>query len=394
MTSSKNMWLLLSGVFVSESAAWIGTIGSLQFLSETLDSRFYQSAILVSGALFGIFLSPYAGRIIDSFHPKRILLFSGIIRMLAIALMMWAIWSSNVWFMVAFQMIIVIASTFYFPTINAVIPALVPERQLMRANMLNFNLATVARILGTALGGVLITFISLEHIFILSGLIYLLLIALTLMLRMEYAPHPHTNKNRQKPAFSELFQLMRAEPAVPNLLILTCIPFLFIGGLNLFTIEISEQHQMDSLKGIIYAVEGTSILVAGVFMKRLTARWGKSNILFAGAFAVIVSLLALIPANMPLQLAAFSLFGLASGLFIPLSNMEAQVLISKDALGRFFSFKRMIETTTIQVSLIFTGMTLDLLSLPALLLIYAALSMAAVLIARRRFRAALSLPRT
>ncbi|MDG0875797.1 hypothetical protein L5D93_26600 [Paenibacillus thiaminolyticus] len=62
MTSSRNMWLLLSGVFVSESAAWIGTIGSLQFLSETLDSRFYQSAILVSGAIFGIFLSPLRGQ--------------------------------------------------------------------------------------------------------------------------------------------------------------------------------------------------------------------------------------------------------------------------------------------------------------------------------------------
>lgn len=386
MKSTRNMWLLLAGVFVSELAAWIGTIGSLQFLSETLSSRFLQSIILVSGAVFGIFLAPYAGKIIDQFSPKPILIYSGLLRIAAIGSMLFAIWNANVWLMIIFQLIIVISSSFYFPTVNAVMPTVVPERHLMKANMLNFNLATFARIFGTALGGVLLTFVSLEKLYILSGLTYSILIVLTLMLTMDKTElDTKSGKTRLKQSFSEIFPLIRKEPIVCTLLMLTCIPFLFIGGFNLFAIELSEAQNFDSLKGIIYAVEGSSILLAGVFMRKITAKWGKSNVLFLGSTMVIGSMLLLLLPIMSVQIAAFAIFGFASGIFIPLSNMEAQVHISKEALGRFFSFKRMIETTVIQCSLIFSGLLLDLASFQVLMGLYAALSIVCVAYAWRFF---------
>ena len=384
--SNRNMWLILSGVFVSELAAWIGTIGSLQFLSEQLSSRFLQSFILVSGAVFGIFLAPYAGNVIDRLHPKKILLYSGMLRIAAIGFMLAAIWNQNVWYMIVFQLIIVISSSFYFPTVNAVLPVIVPEDQLMKANMLNFNLTTIARIFGTAIGGVLLTILSLQNVYVISGIIYVVLIILTCMLSFDRSQLSNvTHRARSKASFSELFPLMRREPMVKALLIMTCIPFLFIGGFNVFAIELSEAHHFDGLKGIIYAVEGTSILIAGLAMKKLAQRMSKPALLFGGAMLVIGSLIILIIPLMPVQMIGFAVFGFAGGLFIPLSNTEAQVRISKDALGRFFSLKRMIETSVLQLSLIFTGIILDVSSFQTLMIMYAAVCVICLIGARSVF---------
>lgn len=390
MIRNRNLLILLIGVFMSELAVWIGTIGSLQFLSEQLSSRFLQALILVSGALLGIGFAPYAGKMIDRLNPKVTLLFSSSLRIAAVLTMLIAIEKQSIAFMIVFQLILALASAFYFPTVNTVIPRIVSEEHLLRANMLNFNLTTVARIFGTAVGGLLLSTTSLKEVFLLSGATYCLLTLMTACLQIPSNTAHGQISTRPKVTFVELFPLMKQQPIIGSLLLMTGIPFLFIGSFNLLAIEISEFHTLDSLKGVIYTLEGVSILLAGVLLKRLTSSWGKWRILLCGAVLVIISMLLLMIPMMSVQVIAFAIFGFASGLFIPLSNMEAQVRITKDVLGRFFSFKRMIETTVIQFSLIATGALLDIFSLSTVMACYGTLSLIVLVLAISKNKAYLA----
>lgn len=379
MWKNRNVWIILVGEMIAGLGLWTGIIGNLEFMQERIPSDFLKSVIMAIGLLAGILAGPLAGKIIDQSKKKTVLLISGFGRMISVSFMLIAIGTGSIWWMVAFMISIQLSAAFYFPALQATIPLVVKDDQLLQMNGWHMNVATMARVIGTALAGVVLVYWSLESLYYMSIIAYAGLLIFTYMLRIDEGQGTEAQvkvASSSKGGFMEVFPILKSYPAVMMTLVMTLIPLLFIGSFNLLVINISELQDSSSIKGAIYAAEGIAFMLGTVVVKYIANKWHTSTILFFFAFVIGVAELILIFAASPvLSVTAFAVFGFAVGSFFPTAMTIFQKQMPKAFHGRFFSFRNMLERVIFQVVLLATGALLDLIGLQWMVVVFGVISL-------------------
>ncbi|GMB08042.1 MFS transporter [Thermolongibacillus altinsuensis] len=376
MWKNRNVWLVLGGEFIAGVGLWLGIIGNLEFLQTYVPSDFLKSLILFSGLLAGVMVGPLAGRVIDTYQKKQVLLYAGAGRMFSVVFMLLALKYESIFWMVCFMVSIQIAAAFYFPALQATIPLVVAEKELLAMNGIHMNVATMARIFGTAFGGALLVVMSLYSLYIGAMIAYALLFLSTFFLTVKENKTPPSSKQETKQGFKEVIPILRNVPIVYIAILLTFVPQLFIGGFNLMVINISELQHDPSIKGWLYTIEGTCFLIGAFIVKRITD--DKRFVRWMYVFAIMIAFahLSLYFADIKIaSILSFGLFGMAVGCFFPITATIFQTNIAKEYHGRFFSFKNMLDRVMFQVVLLSSGFLLDTIGLQKMVLIFGALSL-------------------
>ncbi|MDO3677524.1 MFS transporter [Paenibacillus ehimensis] len=399
MWTNRNVWIVLAGEFIAGLGLWMSIIANLEFMQQKVPSDFMKSLILFAGLLAGVLFGPLAGRVIDTTSKKKVLMLSGAGRLVSVCFMFVALYFDSIWWMVLFAVTLQISAAFYFPALQSVIPLIVKERELLALNGVHMNAGTIARILGTTLAGLMLTVMSLQGLYVASFVAYVALLASTAFLNVPESGQrqakeasavpggePAEAENRgsdpagqappvEQSGFKALLPVLRSEPTVLTVLWLTLVPTLFIGGFNLMVINISELQHDAQVKGLLYAVEGVSFILAGFLVKWMADRGGLMNRLFLFAAVVAAAQCLLYFADSKLcALLSFGLFGLAAGGFFPAASTLFQKQIPKAYHGRFFSFRSMLDRVVFQVVLLSTGLLLDSIGLQLMVLLYGVLS--------------------
>lgn len=379
MWKNRNVWIILVGELIAGLGLWTGIIGNLEFMQERIPSDFLKSVIMAIGLLAGILVGPLAGKIIDQSKKKTVLLISGFGRMISVSFMLIAIGTGSIWWMVAFMISIQLSAAFYFPALQATIPLVVKDEHLLQMNGWHMNVATMARVIGTALAGVVLVYWSLESLYFMSIFAYGGLLLFTFMLRIDEEEGTEAKVKVSAPGkggFMEVFPILKSYPAVMMTLVMTLIPLLFIGSFNLLVINISELQDSASIKGTIYAAEGIAFMIGTIVVKFIAKKWSTSTILFFFAFVIGLAELILIFAVSPiLSVTAFAVFGFAVGSFFPTAMTIFQKQMPKAFHGRFFSFRNMLERVIFQVVLLATGALLDLIGLQWMVVVFGVISL-------------------
>ena len=378
MWRNRNIWIILSGEMIAGLGLWTGIIGNLEFMQEKIPSDFVKALIMSVGLLAGILAGPLAGKIIDQSRKKTVLLVAGTGRMLSVIFMLIAITTGSVWWMIAFMISIQLSATFYFPALQATIPLVVKDDQLLTMNGLHMNVATISRVIGTALAGILLVYWSLASLYWISMVAYGGLLLFTMMLRIDEDEGKEAKVKTvgSNGGFMEVFPVLKAYPAVGMTLIMTLIPLLFLGSFNLVVINISVIQDSASIKGLIYTFEGVAFMVGSFLVKYIAAKWNTTTILFFFATMVAVAEFMLFFAESPVMtLGAFAVLGLSLGCFFPTAMVVFQKQMPKEYHGRFFSFRNMLERVMFQVVLLTAGAFLDIIGLQSMVIIFGVISL-------------------
>ncbi|MHC9159177.1 MULTISPECIES: MFS transporter [Exiguobacterium] len=379
MWKNRNVWIILTGEFVAGLGLWLGIIGNLEFMQDRVPSDFVKAVILAIGLLAGVAIGPLAGRLTDQGSKKKIMLISSIVRALSVIFMFVAIESNSVVWMVVFLIILQGSAAFYFPALQAAIPLIVKERELLALNGVHMNVSTLSRVIGTAIAGVLLTLISLRNVYALSLVAYLLLAVATLFLKLDETKTPSAKKVDAKASsgFKDVFPIIKSIPVIFMTLVMTLIPLLFLGGFNLLVINISELQDSTAIKGWIYTAEGLAFMTGAFMIKRIGEKFSAFSILFSFSFLIGVAQLMLYFADIPfMSIAAFVLFGFSVGCFFPTAVTIFQTRMPKEYHGRFFSFRNMLDRIIFQVVLLVTGFFLDLIGLQLMVVLFGISSIA------------------
>lgn len=378
MWKNRNVWIILSGEMIAGLGLWTGIIGNLEFMQEKVPSDFVKALIMSVGLLAGLIAGPLAGRVIDQSKKKSILLVSGFGRLISVIFMLIAIGTGSIWWMVAFMISIQLSATFYFPALQATIPLIVKDDDLLTMNGLHMNVATISRVLGTALAGIMLVYWSLVSLYWMSMIAYAALLLFTMMLRIDEGEGREAKVKRpaKSGGFMEVFPVLKAYPAVGMTLIMTLIPLLFIGSFNLIVINISEIQDSASIKGLIYTFEGISFMVGAFAVKYISKRWRTTIILFFFATMVaIAEFMLFFAGNTAIMLSAFAVLGFSLGCFFPTAMVIFQKQMPKAYHGRFFSFRNMLERVMFQVVLLTAGAFLDIIGLQSMVVIFGVISL-------------------
>ncbi|MCM3693513.1 MFS transporter [Neobacillus niacini] len=378
MWKNRNVWIILTGEFIAGLGLWLGIIGNLEFMQEKIPSDFLKSLLMAAGLVAGIVVGPYAGKITDQVSKRTVMLWSGLLRTISVVFMLIALATGSVWWMLVFFVSIQISAAFYFPALQATIPLIVKDKDLLQLNGVHMNVSTLSRIIGTAVGGILLVLLPLSMLYIGSLVAYLGLLILTWFLNFEENNNlsPAKKNTNGKSSFKDVLPVIQGLPIVFMTLLMTLVPLLFLGGFNLLVINISELQDSSAIKGWIYAAEGVSFMIGAFFIKKISDKLSSYTILFSSSIFVGLSQLLLYFADVTVvTIAAFLVFGFSVGCFYPTASTIFQTKVPKDFHGRFFSFRNMLDRIGFQIVLLLTGFFLDFIGLQLMCVLYGGLTL-------------------
>ncbi|UCZ55054.1 MFS transporter [Bacillus shivajii] len=185
MTSKFKVFIFLSiSHFISLLGSAMTRFGLGVFAFQETGQVFNFALVLVFGFLPGIILSPLAGVWIDRKGPRLLLLVGNMIGTVAIfsASMLIITTNLNMWQIMIITSALSCVSALQSPALHTLVPMLIPEGSMSRANGILSTVTSASDVLGPVTGGILIAFSGLTLIIFIDLLTYIIVLITILML--------------------------------------------------------------------------------------------------------------------------------------------------------------------------------------------------------------------
>jgi acyl-[acyl-carrier-protein]-phospholipid O-acyltransferase/long-chain-fatty-acid--[acyl-carrier-protein] ligase len=146
------LWTQLLGAFNDNAFRMIVTLRAVHILHDSSQSGTY---LTLAGAIFilpSLLFTGYAGHLADTVSKRTVLISVKIFEIFAMALATLAFFSTSIPLMFCVLFLMALHATFFSPAKYSIVPEMVPDRDLSRANALLEMTTLVAIVLGTSLG--------------------------------------------------------------------------------------------------------------------------------------------------------------------------------------------------------------------------------------------------
>jgi MFS family permease len=157
------LWL---GQLVSSLGDTLNYIALVVYVYQLTGSGFDLSKLSIFQITPILLISPLAGVVIDRFRRKNVLIAADVVRALLILGLAIA---PNLTAIYAIAVLVATATTFFRPTVQAVIPAVVSEEELLAANSVAWSTEQLVQIVGSAVAGGLILWIGPKAAFVFNA---------------------------------------------------------------------------------------------------------------------------------------------------------------------------------------------------------------------------------
>ena len=136
------------------------------WIAETTESPIYVSIAFFLGSLPLVIIPPIVGVFIDRWNRKVIIAITdslqAIITFLIILMFLNNI--ANIWLVMIMNFFRGICQAIHFPTVNAIIPIMIPKKHLSRMNAINYLSTGIIRVIGPIVAATLLAFFIIEQI--------------------------------------------------------------------------------------------------------------------------------------------------------------------------------------------------------------------------------------
>jgi MFS family permease len=179
--------LFWSGNFLSNIGTWMQNVAlSWLVLTLTANSAFWLGVVGFAGSIPFLLFTLFGGVVADRVNKRRLLLVTQSIMMILAFILATLTWLKviTVWEVVVLSFLNGMAMAMNAPSYQALVPRLVPRKDLTNAIALNSAQFNLSRILGPTLGGYAMAIFGMAGNFFLNGLSFLAVLwALT---RIQY----------------------------------------------------------------------------------------------------------------------------------------------------------------------------------------------------------------
>lgn len=172
---NRNFFLLWQGQLVSVFGDALYSMALGFWVLQETGSTTIMGSIMALVTIPRIILGPIAGVIVDRYDRKKLIILGDLIR--GFGMLFVAILALNgllkIWMVMLMGVLLGICSSFFNPSIQSVLPEIVPNDKLVKANS-SYQMATTgADIVGLSIGGFLYTLIGAPLMFLINSISYL-----------------------------------------------------------------------------------------------------------------------------------------------------------------------------------------------------------------------------
>jgi DHA3 family macrolide efflux protein-like MFS transporter len=364
-----NFYLIFSGQFMSGLTTMIVQYAFMWYITDVLKSATALSLSTLMMFLPWIFLAPVAGVVIDRWSKKAIMIGMDLLAALVAIIISMTIGQfaggALLTLLLVAMLTRAITQVFQQPTLNTIVPAIVPEAQLTKANGQIQTLQSLTAIIAPGLSAVLFGIMPMQWI-ILLDVIGAVFGSLTVLL----AYVPQTLPQAEDVSFFHNMRLgvreLMQHRGIFQYSVLSLIAIMFImPGASLYPL-MTTQHFGGTIgqAGIVETVWSVGSLLGGLFI----SIWGAGKNRFVAIFSSLVvmgatfSIFSLLPSNQRgfwifAGLNIFAGFGLA---FMNSPFMAiVQERIKPEMMGRVMSVLMALTNIGAPIGLMFAGPLAD-----------------------------------
>ncbi|MGK7921976.1 MAG: MFS transporter [Trichodesmium sp.] len=340
---------------------WLGQIVSLfgSSLSEfalavwvyqTTGSITHYALLSLFIHLPSLFISPFAGAMVDRWSRRRVMILSDSITGVTALGIMLLVFSGQlqIWHIYIAVGISSVCNAFQWPAYISTIPQIVPVQHLSRANGMVQGAIATARILGPSIAGLLIIKIHLHGVLLVDFSTYL--VGLLTLLTAKF-PRKEKTIARRKVTFESLWQEVVSgwnyvviRSGLRKLTIFFGVIYLSAGILQVLFLPMVLSFASEKELGIVMSVSGIGMLVGSVAV----SLWGGVKRKIEGIlFFVFIQGLCLCLGGLKpaVILAAIGGFGylFSRAIIVSLNHTIWQQKVPQDLQGRVFALQNMME---------------------------------------------------
>lgn len=342
MQSIAQTWLVFS---LTDSPLLLGLLGTMQFLPITIFSLF-------------------AGVVIDKYPKRSILLITQTTSMILAFTLSLLVFTHTVryGYVLTLAVILGLTNTIDMPTRQAFTIEMAGKNDLMNAIALNSATFNLARILGPAIGALILASFGAGWCFLFNGLSFMaVLISLT---KIEVEPYVRT-KISDSNIIQEIkdgLNYIAKEPSLLQTILMVLIIGIFIFNYNVLIPVFTKNvlHQGEKIFGLLMSALGLGSL-AGALMVSVRSKSGpKFKILTLSGVLVSVFLI-LISFTRTYYLTAilFIANGIFNIWFSTTANSTLQITAKEEYRGRVMSVYALVFAGATPVGNMFAGYTAD-----------------------------------
>lgn len=368
--------VLWSATVVSNIGTWMHDVAS-GWLMTSLAPSPLMVALVQAATTLPIFLFALpAGALADILDRRRVLLAVSVVLTVVAAALGLLVWAELVtpWVLLGFTFLSGAGAAFMAPAWQAIVPTLVPRKDLQSAVALNSVGINISRAIGPALSGIIIAGIGIAWPFLFNAVSTLCVIAALLWWKPPAQTRRQLPAERFTGAIRTGLRYTRASKPLRDTLGRAVAFFLFASAYWALLPLIARQvlGGGPELYGMLLACVGGGAVFGALLLPRLKAWLGPDRLVAAGTIGTAIALVVYATVANNYAAAAVSLLAGASWIGVLSSlNVSAQVALPEWVRARGLSVFLTIFFGSMTLGSVVWGQTADVLGIPTALLIAA-----------------------
>jgi MFS family permease len=331
-----NFRLYFIGQVVSVSGTWMQRVAQSWLVLELTNSGVAVGALTAVQFLPILLLAPTGGLLADRMDKRRLLyLTQSFAAVIALTLAVLVLTDTvELWMVFALGLALGVVGSVDNPTRQSFVMEMVGRSKLANAVALNSVLVNSARIIGPAVGGILIVTVGIGYCFLINSATYLVFIAAIAAMRTADIDRPEPEP-RVKGQLRELLHYVRKDSVIRSTLIMSAMIGLFAYEfeviLPLFA-RFTFGGDADTF-GIMFAAMGVGAIAGGLYIASRDTHPPRMTLVAAYAFGLGIALLAVAP-TLWIGYLTLVIVGATSTAFLTSSNSLLQLRSVPQMRGR------------------------------------------------------------
>lgn len=385
----RNFALLWLGGLISNTGDWLLIIGLPVYVYLLTGSALATSITLITAFVPNLLFGSLAGVFVDRWDRRWTMIISNLLLALGLLPMLAVHSKDTLWIVYVVAFFESCCDQFVSPAESALIPNLVSEEHLVPANALKSIGMNSSRLVGGALGGIVLAVLGLRGVILIDAISFLFVAIMISLIRMptkplsasqiSEAPSPQEEKTEHPlkhfaGEWLEGLQLIRQQRALTILLIMFALQSLGEGVFGVLLVVFVKQvlHGGSVDYGLILSIQAVGSLIGGIFIGAFGNRFAPARML--GICVVLFGLIDLIIIDIPvyfpsllLVMALFVAVGIPGTAGMVSFQSLLQILIEDKLRGRVFGVAISIGALMTLLGMVLAGALGDRLG-PVLML--------------------------
>ncbi|MEI2582489.1 MFS transporter [Scytonema sp. PRP1] len=371
---SRNYRLFFAGQGISLIGSWMTQLATIWLVYHLTNNPLMLGIVGFTSQVPSFFLTPFGGVFVDRFSRHRTLIGTQILAMIQSLALAFLTFTGviQIWQIIALSLFQGFINAFDAPARQAFVTELVEHRDdLANAIAINSTMFNGARLIGPAIGGLLIAQVGAAYCFLIDGLSYIAVIMALLAMRFKPWKTTVSNVNPLQ-QIKEGFRYAFGFPPIRALLLLSALVSFFGMQYTVLAPVFAEEILKGGAQtlGFLMAASGVGALFSGIYLATRQTVVGLGKLIVLGPAILGIGLIGFALSRLlPLSLLTMLFVGCGTIIQIAGSNTVLQTIVDEDKRGRVMSLYTMSFLGMIPFGNLVGGALADKIGAPYTLII-------------------------